>query len=342
MTNLVTSGKAKVGSLAVTAASGISVAGTDITSTPAELNLLAGVVAGTVTASKAVVVGANKNLDTLSIADSGLKLGAGAGTAVTSTAAELNLIDGSVAGTAVASKALVLGANKNVDILAVADGGLSLGAGAGTAITSTAAELNLIDGSIAGTTVASKALVVGANKEVDTLAIADSGLKLGSGAGTAVDTTAAELNQSADLSTRLVAAGGTLAITVAAHNGRIVQLDTAAGSVCTLPAAAGTGARFTFVITTIATTNSHIVKVANASDTMYGIILAESDDAADVAKAFIGSGTDDTITLNRTTTGSVALGEWIECVDIATNKWWVRGVIAANGTEATPFSATVA
>lgn len=82
-----------------------------------------------------------------------------AGTAVTSSAAELNLADGSVAGTAVANKLLALGANKNVDVLAVAD--LKLGAGAGTSVTSDAEELNLLDGSMAGTAVASKALVAG-------------------------------------------------------------------------------------------------------------------------------------------------------------------------------------
>ncbi len=67
------------------------------------------------------------------------------GTDVTASAAELNLLDGSVAGTAVASKALALGANKNVDVLAVAD--LKLGAGAGTSVTATAAELNKLAGS---------------------------------------------------------------------------------------------------------------------------------------------------------------------------------------------------
>lgn len=113
---------------------------------------------------------------------------------VTATAAELNLNDGAVAGTAVASKTLALGADKNVDTLAIADSGLKLGAGAGTAVTSTAAELNLVDGSVAGTAVASKALALGADKNVDTLAIADGGLKLGAGAGTAVTATAAELN----------------------------------------------------------------------------------------------------------------------------------------------------
>ena len=160
-----------------------------------EVGVLDGVTAGTVTASKAVVVGTNKNIDTISIADGGLKLGSGAGTAVTSTAAELNLLDTSVAGTAIANKALVLGTNKNIDTLAVADGGLKLGAGAGTAVTATAAELNLLDTSVAGTAVASKALVLGADKNIDTIAIADSGLRLGSGAGTAVTATAAELNK---------------------------------------------------------------------------------------------------------------------------------------------------
>jgi hypothetical protein len=129
----------------------------------AELNLLDGSVAGTAVASKALALGSNKNVDTLVIADGGLKLGAGAGTAVSATAAELNLIDGSVAGTAVASKALVLGADKNVDTLAIADGGLKLGAGAGTAVSATAAELNYNDIATLGTGAASKTLVLDAN-----------------------------------------------------------------------------------------------------------------------------------------------------------------------------------
>lgn len=121
----------------------------------------------------------------------------------TATSDEINLIDGSIAGTAVASKALVLGANKNVDTIVIADGGLKLGSGAGTAVSSTAAELNFNDGSVAGTAVASKTLVLGANKNVDTLAVADGGLKLGAGAGTAVNATAAEINNAADVSARV-------------------------------------------------------------------------------------------------------------------------------------------
>lgn len=114
------------------------------------------------------------------------------GTVVTATAAEINLIDGSIAGTSVASKALVLGANKNTDILALPVSGLKIGAAAGTAVDTTAAELNVNAGVVAGTVTASKTLVVGANKNLDVLAVAD--LKLGAGAGTSVTSSAAELN----------------------------------------------------------------------------------------------------------------------------------------------------
>lgn len=207
-------GAVEMDSLTVT--NTLTVSGTVINAT--EIAFLDGVTAGTVTASKAVVVDANKRIDTIVIADGGLKLGTAGGTAITSTAAELNLIDGSVAGTAVASKAAVLGANKNLDVLVIADGGLSLGAGAGTAVTSTAAELNFVDGSIAGTSVASKAAVLGTDKNLDVLALPVSGLKIGAGAGTAVDRTAAEIN----LLTQGVAAGykiarGSITPTSASH-----------------------------------------------------------------------------------------------------------------------------
>lgn len=78
----------------ITAAEIAALGGTGLSA--AELGVLDGVVAATVTASKAVVVGASKNIDTIAIADGGLKLGAGAGTAVTSTAAELNTVDASI------------------------------------------------------------------------------------------------------------------------------------------------------------------------------------------------------------------------------------------------------
>lgn len=146
-------------------------------------------------------------------------------------------------------------------------------------------------------------------------------------------------------STRFVAAGATKTLTVA-NNKQCVRLDTAAGSVVTLPAATGTGNSYRFLVTVIATSNSHKVQVANATDFFVGTILGVSDDPA-TTKGWIAanSGTvatnSDTVTLNRSTTGSVSVGEWIEVEDVATATWAIRGIITQTGTEATPFSAAV-
>ena len=155
-----------------------------------------------------------------------------------------------------------------------------------------------------------------------------------------ITATAAELNRAADVSARLVAAGATLTLTVAAHDGKTIALDTAAGSIVTLPAASGTGAIFRFVITVTATSNSHIIKVANASDTIKGTIFTLSD-ASDLVEGWLAGSTDDTITFNRTTTGTAAVGQYVEVQDVKANVFSVRGFTASTGEEATPFSATV-
>lgn len=67
---------------------------------------------------------------------------------MTATHDELNYLDGPIPGTASASKALVLGATKNIDTIDVTKDGLEIG---GVAVTTTAAELNLLDGVTATT-----------------------------------------------------------------------------------------------------------------------------------------------------------------------------------------------
>ena len=81
-----------------------------------------------------------------------------ASTTVSSTAAELNLVDGSSAGTIVNSKAVIYGSSGEVNATTLQIGG--------NAITSTAAELNVTDGVTAGTVAASKAVVVDSNKDI--------------------------------------------------------------------------------------------------------------------------------------------------------------------------------
>lgn len=138
-----------------------------------------------------------------------------------------------------------------------------------------------------------------------------------------------------------IAAGATLTATALLHAGRIINLDTAAGSVVTLPAATASGNVYKFRVSVLATSNSHIVKVANASDTMEGAAMIADTDSAGAGYMFMAGSTADTITLNRSTTGSVTIGETIEVTDIATNKFLVKCYLSGTGTPLTPFSATV-
>ncbi len=139
-----------------------------------------------------------------------------------------------------------------------------------------------------------------------------------------------------------VAAGATLTLTEATHAGKTILLDTAAGSTATLPAATGSGAVYTFIVSVLATSNSHVVKVANSSDAMQGYAVFADTDTSGAGYAFFAvAGTSDTITLNRSTTGSVTIGETIQVRDIAANRFHVAAFLSGTGTPLTPFSATV-
>lgn len=158
--------------------------------------------------------------------------------------------------------------------------------------------------------------------------------------GTALDATAAEINAAADMSTRLVsAAAATLAVTAAAHDGKIVVLNRAAGVTATLPAATGSGAVFRFTTGTAVTSNSYKIQVADNTDVMSGSLYV-TDQAAGTGTEFSTTTTSDTITMNGTTTGGLA-GGILTLIDVAANLYAVQGNIIATGVEATPFSAAV-
>lgn len=75
--------------------------------------------AGTVEASKLVQVGANKNVDVLAVAD--LKLGSGAGTSVTKTAAQINgLVEGVAGGYKVAYGTATIGSASDTIVTGLA------------------------------------------------------------------------------------------------------------------------------------------------------------------------------------------------------------------------------
>lgn len=153
--------------------------------------------------------------------------------------------------------------------------------------------------------------------------------------------TAAEINRACDLSTRIVnLTDATLAVTLADHDGKTIVVNRAAGSVLTLPAAAGSGARLRIVCKTTITSNALTVQVANASDIMQGVAILAADGGS-TSVMFETAADTDTISGNGSTTGGIK-GDMIELEDVATNLWQVKVIGSATGTEATPFSAAVA
>lgn len=152
--------------------------------------------------------------------------------------------------------------------------------------------------------------------------------------------TGAEINAVAKLSTRVVNTTATvLAVTAALHSGKVVTVNSAAPIAITLPPAAGTGARFTFVIGTDCTATASTIKVANTADALTGVSVLATTDTAQVS-GFGTTATDDTVSLNGTTKGGCK-GDQIVITDIATALFEVKIVGRATGTIVTPFSATV-
>jgi hypothetical protein len=133
----------------------------------------------------------------------------------------------------------------------------------------------------------------------------------------------------------------TVTITKEAHAAKVIVLNRAAGVTATLPAALGRGDVYEFVVGTTVTSNNDIIKVANASDTMIGLLeTATTTGATTNGFCEAAGGTDDTITMNGTTTGGIA-GSRVLCRDVALNKWLVVGDLVGSGTLATSLSATV-
>lgn len=153
--------------------------------------------------------------------------------------------------------------------------------------------------------------------------------------------TTAELNRSADASARIVTSTATvLALTVTEHAERIVLINSnsTVANTFTLPAAAGTGAKF-HLINNIVQTQGTVVIAANGTDVMNGVCLAGHSTTTTGGGAFFTSASSDKVTLNLTTTGGDG-GDSVEAWDVAANTWHVRVFINGSGSLGTPFSET--
>ena len=161
--------------------------------------------------------------------------------------------------------------------------------------------------------------------------------------GTGAVTVASQLTLTGSFLPAIHTFVATDAVTIAEHAGRTLLLGEVGGNAAvtlTLPAATGTGAVYKFIVS-VTNTSNYKIQVADATDTIDGIMLYLDEDGTAVT-AFPTVAASDTITLNGGTTGGI-IGDYLELIDIATNQYHVRGVmrVAAGANPATPFTAAV-
>lgn len=133
----------------------------------------------------------------------------------------------------------------------------------------------------------------------------------------------------------MIAGGSALTLTAAAHDGKTIALDTAAGTTITLPAATGSGMRFCFVVTVAATSNQHRINVVG-NDAFFGGI-AQGNDTDNTTVTWPTAADADQINMSGTATGGFKGAKY--CIeDVVTDGWSVIGESDASGTEATPFA----
>ena len=142
----------------------------------------------------------------------------------------------------------------------------------------------------------------------------------------------------------------TATLTVAAHAGRIITCNAAAGKF-TLPsitsgssaAAAGTndynvasnlGCTYLFWVQTAATDMD--IKT-DGTDKFFGAVYTGIDSEATGETFLSDSSSNDVMTLNGGTTGGI-VGSWVEFTAIGSAAYFVRGSLIGTATLATPFA----
>lgn len=133
--------------------------------------------------------------------------------------------------------------------------------------------------------------------------------------------------------TQEVIACGAATTLVAGQSGALVLLDTAAGSIVTLPTPV-VGMSFDFAVSVSVTSNSHIIG-GSAGEFLMGGLQMMIDTTAVSEGQFLDGATHLTLTHNGSTTGGL-IGTNYRFTAVSTTQWMVTGLCAGSGTLATP------
>lgn len=136
-----------------------------------------------------------------------------------------------------------------------------------------------------------------------------------------------------------VACGSTCTLGTA-NVGTYTQLNTAAGSVATLPGATGTGTVYRLYISVAVSSNADKVLTNPTTDTIIGTAIGEN---AGTAKIFVGNaGTFHSLQMPfaGTQPSGGFIGDTMVCTDVATGIWKCDINYQAGATPTTPYSAS--
>lgn len=135
--------------------------------------------------------------------------------------------------------------------------------------------------------------------------------------------------------------GNVVSLTTATAAPTVAQTDTLfifnrlAGTTVTLPAPT-VGAKFTFVMGTVPTSNTDKVITDAASTFLTGGVYM--DKALTITRYDADGTTIRSLNLNGTTTGGLSIGDQITFTCITATQWVVSGTVSGSGTLATPFA----
>ena len=245
-------------------------------------------------------------------------------------ASDLAKIDGITNGTVAAGKAIVPTTDKHIDALVISDGGLALGAGAGTAVSATAAELNYNDITTLGTLAASKAWTSDAS--LDTVMPTGGLLTVQSGGAITLNSGSTLTASGAIVQAPVFVADATPYTVLAADSGKLhVILEQTNTITLNLPVIAA-GLSYKFVMGGVATEAQNWVIVATTPSFYNGGVLWGDLDggfAADEIGVVYANGTSH-LTLTVTTP---AAGTEVEIYSNGT-EWFVHATVISDSTPA--------
>ncbi len=132
---------------------------------------------------------------------------------------------------------------------------------------------------------------------------------------------------------------GATSLTVAAttHGNRVILLSNSTPIAITMPAATGSGIKYTFVFDVAATATASTISRATSGEKFHGVAMILA--TATFMSGFLATSTDNTMTFNGTSKGGV-IGDMVEFVDIKTGIFEVQYRSGAGVAPLTPFSNT--